>query len=110
MVHGDRVRVIEDQHRQRRDQIAHDLIKPVHTLWLIGPEVLESVGGHLVELEHLTDAPGVPWSRRMQLAGDRPVHLRVVRDDDHRLIRQAFRPLDLHVRRKQPHEEPYDAI
>ena len=106
----DRVRVVEDADRERRDEVREELIKPVRPLRLLAPEIAEGVAVHVLPREHLPGAPDVLLPREIELAHDRAVHLRVVADDDGGLVRQVFRADDARFRIKQPHQPADDAV
>ena len=106
----DRVRVIEDADRERRDDVREQFIKPVRPLGLLAPEIAEGVAVHVLPLEHLPGAPDVLPPREIELAHDRAVHLRVVADDDGRLLREILRADEFGFRIKQPHQPADDAI
>ena len=109
VVDGDGVGVIEDQQRQRHDQMAQELEEPAGALGLARPEIPVGVGRHLLPVHHLPGAPDVVGAGNVKLPRDGAVHMAVVAHDDAGLLRQLLRALQAVLGGKKP-DKPADDL
>ena len=104
------MRIVEDQDRKGRDQIAEDLIEPPDPAGLFCPEIPVGIGRYFFYMHHFRAAPDKMITGDLQFTQDGAGYLGMIRHNDAGTIREFLLSEYGIFRKEQLHKSPYDPV